>query len=286
MAACFCNHSVAQSLWVTLLALGGKQTPVSEIAMESQYPPSSAILEENIEMIRSCLTVAGQANIDDCCYESEQYGLCSSLMAASEWGRREVVRLLLEEGAEAGLKSSSGWSALVIASGEGHLEVAKELLSCGQIQDLPTALVVASENGHCEIIELLINEGAEANVLDDKGRCALVCASSKEHFNATRLLLDRGAFVDHQDGVGCTALIAASNKGCYELAELLLERGARHFLLNIGGWSALFYASSKGHCEVVQLLLDKGDLVDFQDKKGRSALMLASQKGTVKLLNS
>ena len=78
-------------------------------------------------------------------------------MAASEWGRSEVVRILLEEGAEAGLKSSSGWSALVIASGEGHLEVAKELMSCGQIQELPTALVAASENGHCEIIELLLN---------------------------------------------------------------------------------------------------------------------------------
>ena len=208
MAACFCNHSVAQLLWVTLLALGGKQTPVSEIAMmESQYPPISAILEENIETIRSCLAVGGRANIDDCCYESERYGLCSALMAASEWGRSEVVRLLLEEGAEAGLKSSSGWSALVIASGEGHLEVAKELLSCGQIQDLPTALVAASENGHCEIIELLINEGASVNMLDDKGRCALVCASNKKHYHATRLLLDRGAFVDCEDGEGCTALM-------------------------------------------------------------------------------
>ena len=95
MAACFCNHSVAVKgkvcmthMWCahgdkygvqytltcpymhtssvpytlpflqcTLLALGGKQTPVSEFAMESQYPPISAILEENIEMIRSCLTV-------------------------------------------------------------------------------------------------------------------------------------------------------------------------------------------------------------------------------------
>ena len=90
--------------------------------------------------------------------------------------------------------------------------------------------LLARENGHCEIIELLLKEGAEVNVLDDK-----VCASSKGHFNATRLLLDKRAFVDRQDDEGCPALIAASNKGCYEVAELLLERGGSHSLLNICG---------------------------------------------------
>ena len=44
-------------------------------------------------------------------------------------GKSEVARLLLEEGAEASLRNSSGCSALVIASGEGHMDVVKELVS-------------------------------------------------------------------------------------------------------------------------------------------------------------
>ena len=71
-------------------------------------------------MIRSCFTAGGWAKINDCCHESERYGQCSALMVAGEWGKIEVVimRLLLEKGAEAGLRNNSGWSALVIASGE------------------------------------------------------------------------------------------------------------------------------------------------------------------------
>ena len=159
--------------------------------MESQYPPFSAILEENIETITSCLAVGGRANIDDCCYESERYGLCSALMAASEWGRSEVVRIFLEEGAEAGLKSSSGWSALVIASGEGHLEVAKELLSCGHIQDLPTALVAASENGHCEIITPCAHARARGYVI---GRGVYIVYICKDFFLSFKILTFRRPF--------------------------------------------------------------------------------------------
>ena len=47
-----------------------------------------------------------------------------------------MVRLLLEKGAEAGLRNNSGWSALAIASGEGYLEVVNELISFSQIWEL------------------------------------------------------------------------------------------------------------------------------------------------------
>ena len=76
------------------------------LAMDSQRLPIPAILEQDIGAIKSFLTAGGKAIINDCCYESERYGLCSALMVACENGKIEVVRLLLEEGAEVGLKST------------------------------------------------------------------------------------------------------------------------------------------------------------------------------------
>ena len=57
-----------------------------------------------------------------------------------------------------------------------------------------TALHAASSKGHCSCISLLIDGGAEVNVLcDNKNKSAVARAAEEGHLDAVRLLLGAGA---------------------------------------------------------------------------------------------
>jgi ankyrin repeat protein len=62
-----------------------------------------------------------------------------------------------------------------------------------------TALMIASENGHKEVVELLLNKGANINYKNDDGYTALMLASAKGHKNIVELLLNKGAHIDYKN---------------------------------------------------------------------------------------
>ena len=81
---------------------------------------------------------------------------------ASSKGHPEVVRILLEKGADIEATNLNGDTPLHIASEEGHIDVVKILLEAGADKEARhklgwTPLILASENGHTDIVELLKN---------------------------------------------------------------------------------------------------------------------------------
>ena len=114
------------------------------------------------DLVRFLLEKGAQVDFQDCYRKS-------ALMLASECGKCEVVRLLLDRGAEVGLRDCvNGKSALMIAS------------ECGQ----------------CEVVKLLLDAGAQIDLQDKVGRTAIVLASKHEHWKVGMLLLERMAEVD------------------------------------------------------------------------------------------
>ena len=88
----------------------------------------------------------------------------SALMVASQNGHVEVVKLLLEKGAQIDDDGDRGRSPLMLASQEGHNKVVKLLLEKGAqvniYRDRVSALMIASQNGHGETVKLLLEKGA------------------------------------------------------------------------------------------------------------------------------
>ena len=90
------------------------------------------------------------------------------LYGASEHGHLDVVRMLLEHGADPNRATTGGATPLTAAAEHGRVEVARLLLQKGAIVDAAclegaTPLYIAAEFGHKEVVELLLARGADVN---------------------------------------------------------------------------------------------------------------------------
>jgi len=114
------------------------------------------------------------------------------------------------------------------------------------MKDIDKELLNACKDGDLEKVKQLLEEGADVNVKDEKGRTALMFASWYGHKKVVKQLLEKGADVnarEYKDGE--TALMWAAAKGDKKVVKLLLESGADVNAKNKGGWTALMICFSK-----------------------------------------
>jgi ankyrin repeat protein len=215
--------------------------------------------------------------------ELNRNGMPGLIIAAGS-GHEEVVRLLLDRGADVAAKTEYGWTALHWAAESGHEAVMRLLLDQGadiaaKDERGRTALHWAAENGHEAVVRLLLDQGADIAAKDGEGRTALHWAAESGHEAVVRLLLDQGADVAANDGEGWTALHCAAGSGHEAVVRLLLDQGADVAAKDGEGWTALHCAAENGHEAVVRLLLDQGADVAAKDGNGWTALHSAAGKG-------
>ncbi|KAJ7674252.1 ankyrin repeat-containing domain protein [Mycena rosella] len=141
-------------------------------------------------------------------------------------------------------------SALQAASGMGHEGIVRLLIEYGADINLMTsggryhnALQAASAGGYEPIVQLLIEHGANISFTD-----VLHTASSRGHEQIVRLLIKHGANM-----TSTNALQAASSTGNEQIVRLLMEHGA-----NVDSSGALVAASRGGHEHIVRLLIEHG----------------------------
>ena len=124
------------------------------------------------------------------------------LMLACEIGSREVVHLLLVNGAHVDMvRNESGASAIHSAAAEGHLAIVRDLLAAGaaaglQMRDGKTPMLLASQNGHAAIVRSLLHAEASPNAQLGDGLTALHLAAQFGHAPVIRILLATGARPD------------------------------------------------------------------------------------------
>ena len=153
------------------------------------------------------------------------------MFSAAALGYLEVVRMLLEAGADMNAENQDRSTALMFAAHNGHLEVVQVLLEAGADknaakQDGATALMLAAEDGHLEVVQLLLEAGADKNAATQDGTTALMLAARDGHFEVVRMLLEAGAETNAATQDGETALMAAARDGHLEVVQVLLKAGA------------------------------------------------------------
>ena len=96
-------------------------------------------------------------------------------------------------GADVNAKDEEDWTPLHTASVNGHLELARVLISAGadvnaKNEDNWTPLHVASFNGHPELARYLISAGADVNAKNDNNETPLYWASKYGHHEVVEFL--------------------------------------------------------------------------------------------------
>ena len=110
-------------------------------------------------------------------------------------GDPEMVRFLLDCGADVNAQDDDNWTPLYPAAWNGRLDLVQILLEHGATVNAPTRsgetpLSKAAEKGHVDVVRLLLEHGADPNISDFRGITPSYVASTPE---VVQLLSDFGA---------------------------------------------------------------------------------------------
>ncbi|KAJ7112625.1 ankyrin repeat-containing domain protein, partial [Mycena epipterygia] len=215
--------------------------------------------------------------------------LAAAFHAASKSGHANIVRLLLEKGADVNTVDAEHGSALQAACSSGHTEIFRLLLEKGANVNTAggyygSTLQAASHEGSLEVVRVLLKEGADVNATAGKYGSALQAACSRGHTETVHLLLEKGADVNAAGGYYGSALQAASYKGNLEVVRLLFESGADDNATGGRYGSALQAACVEGKIEIVRILLENGADVNAAGGYYGSALQAASYHGSPEIV--
>ncbi|KAJ7019592.1 ankyrin repeat domain-containing protein [Mycena alexandri] len=208
----------------------------------------------------------------------------SSLQAAADRGHREIVGILLEKGANVYAAGGRYGSSLQAAAAGGHTEIVCILLEKSANVDAAggrygSSLQAAAAGGHTDIVGILLEKGADVNAAGGRYGSSLQAAAAGGHTEIVGILLEKGANVNAGDGEGGSSLQAAAAEGHTENVGILLEKCAD---LNAAGGeygSSLQAAAAGGHTEIVCILLEKGANVNAAGGRYGSSLQSAAAGG-------
>ncbi|EAX98980.1 hypothetical protein TVAG_431890 [Trichomonas vaginalis G3] len=199
-------------------------------------------------------------------------------------------------------------NALHCAIKYNHIDIAKYIILHGidmnyKVKLYQTPLLYALSHNKKDFTKLLVNSGANTNILTDEfGQSALHYAIINEDQENAALLIWHGSNVNAKNQKsGATALHFASLLKNKELLDLLISNGINVDTKDYYGNTALmisllfnfvehvnFYKSFSGHfdyrestnnknsTEVVEFLIAKGDDVNVKNNQGNTPLHLVS----------
>ncbi|XP_061163414.1 NF-kappa-B inhibitor alpha-like [Saccostrea echinata] len=150
----------------------------------------------------------------------------------------EIVRLLLDNGANPEMFDHNGDTALHIACRSGNVTMVKEILKHREsrtVQNLDvrnyegyTCLHVAVVGGFTKIVDILLKSGADVNVGDGKsGATALHLAAKGNKIDIVSSLLEQPKIaIDNKMYNGVTPLMVAVERQRSDISDLLVSHNA------------------------------------------------------------
>uniref|UniRef100_A0A3B5LLF0 Notch C-terminal domain-containing protein n=1 Tax=Xiphophorus couchianus TaxID=32473 RepID=A0A3B5LLF0_9TELE len=190
----------------------------------------------------------------------------TALHLAARYARADAAKRLLDAGADPNAHDNMGRTPLhaaVAADAQGVFQIlirnrATELDA--RMNDGTTPLVLAARLAVEGMVEELIHCHADINAVDDHGKSALHWAAAVNNVEATLVLLKNGANRDMQDNKEETPLFLAAREGSFEAAQVLLDHYSNRDITDHLDRLPRDTAQERMHHDIVRLL-DQYNLV-------------------------
>ena len=297
---------MAVSMTVLVLAGVAADAPMADAAMEGDIEIVRALLGEEADVnaaqgdgmtalhwaaYRDDLEIAQlllQAEAD--VTAKTRVGAIMPISLAAQNGSAAMLEKLIEAGAEANSRTSTGATALMMAAMSGSLDAVEVLLDNGAFVNArekkngQTPLMFAAWENRPDVIKRLVEGGAHIGLatylisMDDTpldevglpiqgrrgrgprapggnstmgGQTALLFAARDGHLEAVKALVEAGADVDQiNGGEGSSPMVIAVANGHYTVAKYLLDQGADPNIANIDGLAPLYATVNMRHAPV------------------------------------
>ncbi|MBQ6617721.1 MAG: ankyrin repeat domain-containing protein [Thermoguttaceae bacterium] len=231
----------------------GKKTPLHYAAgCEFQYSPVHQFLffshssyifgNVNLEVVK--YLVEKGANVND-----KDNLQCIPLHFAANNGNLEVVKYLVEKGSNINEGSFFGESVLHVAAQSGNLELVKYLVKMGANAREQSVLHFAANSGNLELVKYLVKMGANINARNAKGGTALHNAAFSGNLELVKWLVAQGL------DVNATYEIETKRPdGTSQIGDTVRQ----YYRITVYTISVLDEAIINGHLEIVKYLYGKG----------------------------
>ena len=104
----------------------------------------------------------------------------------------------------------------------------------------------AANRGHSTIVELLVDSGAQLDVLDNDGATPMMIAALSGNTDCVKTIQQAGGDMEIQStATGATALIMASQEGHQDIVEMLVRGGTRMDTYSNYGYCPLHKAAQR-----------------------------------------
>ena len=217
--------------------------------LKTRLTLSHAITTGDFELLEKCVKNGADVNV-----VLNSGG--TSLIRAARFHEVEMVRYLVNEGANVNAKDSHGETALHVGS-RGEFTQSREIL------------------------EFLIESGADPNAQNNAGETPVhTVVRSYGSFERIVALKRAGADLDIRDFRGYTPIMRAIDLNKKAYVDGLIEAGARTDMLTLEGETLLHIAVS--HRKIIKSLINKTSLdIDALDQDDCTPLMRALSKHAV-----
>lgn len=209
-------------LAIKLIDLGANVNLTNE---EEETPLYFAVNKGSLELVKKLIEAGADVNVCNKKMESPLY-------IASDNGEFEIVKVLLSSGALVNQRcGEQNGVPLHKAASRGHSNIVRELIEFGADVSIEneyknTALHFAAARNNVDILRLLIAAGADVNCKGDYDSTALHYAIKYKFFDVAKFLIESGADVNLRDQHSRSPLCHAIDNCAYDLAILLIQKGA------------------------------------------------------------
>ena len=214
-----------------------------------------AVIQANEEVVNTLIEFGVNLEMKGIVtYEKETFYGATALWCASCWGHYNILRILIDNGANVDNPTESGSTALRPACYDGRLDIVQYLVEHGADVNTThlnksTCLMNICHKGSYEIAQYLLTKGADPKLKCLKGQTPLHFAAAKGHLAISKLFIDKGAPAMVKDNFGMTPLMKAAVNGKTDVVEFIsalaeCNREERIDILELIGTSYLLQEDS------------------------------------------